>query len=166
MTQALTEKNPRRGLLRFLLRLPILFYRLHLGWLLGNRFLLLKHIGRKSGLTRETVLEVLRYDKQSKTYIVASGWGEGAQWYRNIVANPSVEIKSGWRRMRAKARRVSHEEAERELRAYAERHPIAYRAIVSRLLGERVRGEGEEIRALAERVPVIAIRGEEGDAKM
>jgi hypothetical protein len=28
------------GLLRFGLRLPIWLYRLHLGWLLGNRFLL------------------------------------------------------------------------------------------------------------------------------
>jgi hypothetical protein len=48
------------GWVRALLRLPILLYRLHLGWLLGHRFLLLTHVGRKSGLQRRTVLEVVR----------------------------------------------------------------------------------------------------------
>jgi hypothetical protein len=39
-----------QGWLHGLLALPILLYRLHRGWLFGHRFLLLIHMGRKSGL--------------------------------------------------------------------------------------------------------------------
>jgi hypothetical protein len=41
----LTAHEPR-GLLRVGLRVPLWAYRLHLGWLLGDRFLRLTHIGR------------------------------------------------------------------------------------------------------------------------
>ena len=41
------------------LRLPSYIYHLRLGGLLGHRFLLLTHRGRRSGLARRTPLEVL-----------------------------------------------------------------------------------------------------------
>jgi hypothetical protein len=50
--------RPNR-VLGYVLRLPSYLYRLRLGGLLGHRFLLLTHRGRKSGLTRRTPLEVL-----------------------------------------------------------------------------------------------------------
>ena len=53
-------KSKPSGTLRLVFRLPIYLYRLNLGWLLGHRGLLLTHQGRKSGLLRETVLEVIR----------------------------------------------------------------------------------------------------------
>jgi len=43
------------GASRLAFRLPIYLYRLNLGWLLGHRFLMLVHRGRRSGLLRETV---------------------------------------------------------------------------------------------------------------
>jgi hypothetical protein len=49
------------GALKLALRLPIYLYRLNLGWLLGHRFLLFAHLRRKSGLLRDTVLEVILY---------------------------------------------------------------------------------------------------------
>ena len=36
----LSATKPPRGVLRWLLRMPIWSYRLHMGWLLGNRFLI------------------------------------------------------------------------------------------------------------------------------
>jgi hypothetical protein len=48
-------------------KLPILLYRLHLGWLLGKRFMQITHVGRHSGKVRRTVLAVLRFDEKSKT---------------------------------------------------------------------------------------------------
>lgn len=30
-------------------KLPLVLYRLHLGWLLGTRFMQLTHVGRRSG---------------------------------------------------------------------------------------------------------------------
>jgi hypothetical protein len=49
-------KSPPTGVSRLAFKMPIYLYRLNLGWLLGHRFLLLVHRGRKCGLLRETVL--------------------------------------------------------------------------------------------------------------
>src|SRR5829696_2845206 len=86
------------GTLRLVFRLPIYLYRLNLGWLLGYRGLLLIHQGRKSGLLRETVLEVIRYDPATKESVVLSGWGEKADWYRNIRVRQALEVRTGGER--------------------------------------------------------------------
>ena len=52
-------RTPPTGVSRWLFRMPIGLYRLRLGWLLGDRFLLLHHTGRKSGLPRQAVVEVV-----------------------------------------------------------------------------------------------------------
>ncbi|HWP44780.1 MAG TPA: nitroreductase family deazaflavin-dependent oxidoreductase [Blastocatellia bacterium] len=165
MSKSLVDKDPSRGLLRFLFRLPILLYHLGLGWLFGNRFLLLKHTGRKFGLLRETVLEVIRYDRNARVYMVASGWGEKSMWYQNILHNPRVEIESGDGKMKAIAERVSEERAEEELRDYARRHPFAYRHIKKWVLGEEVNEKTEEYKRLARRIPIIEIREEKNDGR-
>jgi len=89
-----------RGWFRLLLRFPILIYRLKLGWLLGRRFLLLTHTGRKSGGAYATVLEVLRYDQDSHHCIIASGWGTRSQWYRNVLNDPRIRYTVGLRERR------------------------------------------------------------------
>lgn len=50
MPKQLRERKPPTGLSRILFRAPIWLYRRGLGWLLGKRFLLINHIGWKSGL--------------------------------------------------------------------------------------------------------------------
>ena len=67
------RSSPGR-LTRCLLRLPIWLYRLRLGWLLGGRFLLLNHTGRKTGLPRRTVLEIVHHDADNATLFVAAAW--------------------------------------------------------------------------------------------
>src|SRR5437899_3609544 len=74
------ERPAPTGLLRLCLRLPIWLYRLRCGWVLNSRFLLLTHSGRRSGLPRQTVLEVVHYDRATETYVIASGWGEKPDW--------------------------------------------------------------------------------------
>jgi len=84
-----------KGWRRALLRAPVLWYRVHMGWLLGHRFLLLTHMGRKSGTRHQTVLEVVGYASASHTCMVASGWGEKAQWLKNVMVNPDVAVTLG-----------------------------------------------------------------------
>ena len=43
---------------RWLVRMPVWLYRARLGFLFGNRLLMVEHIGRKSGRRRYVVLEV------------------------------------------------------------------------------------------------------------
>jgi deazaflavin-dependent oxidoreductase (nitroreductase family) len=65
------------------------------GGILGGRFLLLEHIGRKSGRTRQTVLEVVGHDAESGRYVVASGWGTRSDWFQNVERGPRVTVQVG-----------------------------------------------------------------------
>ena len=67
-----SRQSKPRGLLWLMFKLPVYIYRLRLGWLLGHRFLLLTHQGRKTGKIRHTVLEVIRYDKSGRRALAAS----------------------------------------------------------------------------------------------
>jgi len=123
---------------RTLMRIPIWIYRAGAGGLLGSRFLMLEHIGRKSGIARNVVLEVIGHPT-ADSYLVASGFGERAQWYRNITANPQVRVYAGGRSpSRATARVLGREEANRALDDYARRHPQAwkqFKPVLERTLG-------------------------------
>lgn len=151
----MTRLSPS-GPLRWLFRAPIILYRLRLGWLLGKRFLLLQHTGRKSGRQRQTVLEVLRYDRENDRYLVASAFGEQAQWFQNIMHDPAVQLAVGGGRLAAQAVRLPQEEATRELVRYARAHPWATR-LLSRFLGLAWDGSAEGAGSVARQMPIIAL---------
>ncbi|MCH7811604.1 MAG: nitroreductase family deazaflavin-dependent oxidoreductase, partial [Chloroflexi bacterium] len=98
-------KRPPRGILRVFARMPLWLYRARLGWLLGRRFLMLRHTGRATRRPREVLLEVVHHDRETDRYFVASAWGEKAQWVRNIRANSAVGLVVGRRRVEARAQR-------------------------------------------------------------
>lgn len=155
MPTKIRETQPPHGFTLLLLRLPIWLYHAHLGWLLGDRFLQLTHIGRKSGLPHQTIVEVLQYDKASNMYSVLAAWGEKSDWVRNVEKTPEVVIDVRRQRLHAHAVFLSPEEAERKVLDYAQRHPIAMR-VLPRLLGYRVDGTEEDFRALARMRLVVA----------
>ena len=119
MSKSIVDNPPSKAL-RFGLRLPIWFYRAHLGWLLGDRFLMLTHTGRSSGLERQTVIEVVQHDKATDTYYVVSGWGEKADWYQNIRKNPTVTIHTGGTQISSKAEFIPVDKAVEILNSYAQ----------------------------------------------
>jgi deazaflavin-dependent oxidoreductase (nitroreductase family) len=141
--------------LRLVFRLPIYLYRLNLGWLLGYRALLLIHQGRKSGLLRETVLEVIRYDPATKESVVLSGWGEKADWYRNIEATPALEVRTGGERYVPEQRFLAPEENHAVLADYRQRHPLAFR-IFARVFGYPLGGTEAMRRQLASSLRLVA----------
>lgn len=119
--------------------------------MLGRRSVLLEHTGRKSGLPRETVLEVIRHDDQS--FDVAAVWGAKSDWFRNIEADPNVRISTGRiRRAEATAVLADVATAESAFAGYTEAHPAAARALGKSLglpLGDPAR--------MAATVPVVRI---------
>lgn len=147
--------QPPRGLKAMLWRAPIWFYRLGLGPLLGNRFLLLKHTGRISGQERQAVLEIVHNNAQADTHYVVSGFGESADWFQNILTTPQVQIQVGGRKISVRAERLAVEEAETILLGYAEKHPTAFREL-TRLLKVPYDGSRESISAMATIMPVVA----------
>lgn len=159
-TKPADQAHPRRpphGLSRILFRAPLILYRLGMGPLLGGRFLLLHHVGRKSGLTRQAVLEVVDYDRQSDTYYVASGFGRGSQWFKNVQANPRVTIQVGSRRLEARAEVLDPQASADKMVDYARRHPAAATGL-ARVLGFDVDGSDEEYRRVArQHIPFVAL---------
>jgi deazaflavin-dependent oxidoreductase (nitroreductase family) len=154
----LATRHPVRGLLRFGLKLPLVLYRLHLGSLLGQRFLRLTHVGRKSGKHYRTMVEVVDHDPVTDSYIVTSGWGEKSDWFRNIQKTPEIVINVGRRRLDVKAEQLSADQAEQWLLSYARKHPRTFRELALIMTGESLKGTPEDCRRLAEAVPVIAFR--------
>jgi deazaflavin-dependent oxidoreductase (nitroreductase family) len=151
----LIEKPPR-GALRLGLRLPIWLYRVHWGWLLGSRFLMLTHIGRKSGLPRQAVVEVVEHDKATDTYYVVSGWGEKADWYQNIRKSSEVTIHVGGRKFHTKAKFIPLEKAVDILETYARNHPTAFSELSGLFLGKRMKPNSGAPRRIAEKMPMVA----------
>ncbi len=79
-------------------------YRLGFGHLIGGMILLLTTTGRKSGLSRVTPLQ---YEEIDGAVYVASALGTKADWFRNILANPCVQVQVGPRRFEGMAETVT-----------------------------------------------------------
>jgi deazaflavin-dependent oxidoreductase (nitroreductase family) len=153
---SLTSHAPK-GLLRFLFRAPIWLYRAKLGWILGKRFLMLTHTGRKSGLLRRVVLEVVSHDDKTGVYFVAVGWREKADWFKNIQANPAVAITIGLQTITASAQVMSPSDAIKIYLGYAQRHPLAFRELSHLMTGKTLRPTFSDCSILAESVPLIKL---------
>jgi deazaflavin-dependent oxidoreductase (nitroreductase family) len=146
-----------RGLLKWGFDLLILLYRARLGWLLGRRFLLLTHQGRRTGKLHRTVLEVVNYDSGRRESAVLSAYGARADWYQNILAHPALEVRTGVSRYRPQQRLLNADERFAALRIYERRYRRAFRAIM-RLLGYHFYGTEAGLRGLAELVVMVAFR--------
>lgn len=143
--------RPPRGPSALLFRLPITLYRMRLGWLLDSRFLLLRHRGRRSGITRSTVLEVIHREREARAYYVAAAWGKHAQWFQNVLANPHVSVTVGRISFAGTATVLCAADGRAVLDRYRRKHAAAMRGL-QRLLGY---GSFEELVAAT---PVVEIR--------
>lgn len=154
-----TIKRPSSGFKRWLFRAPIWLYKVGLGGLMGKRFLLLNHVGRVSGLPRQAVVEVANYDPANDTYLIASGWGKSADWYKNLLKTPDITIQVGRRKMRVTAVPLTPDQSGQAMVEYARRYPTAARTLMKRLLGYELDGTEDDYRALGQDVvPFIALK--------
>lgn len=137
-------------------KLPVILYRLRLGWLFGHRFLLLSHVGRKSGKARQTILAVLSYDAGSREIKAVSAWN-ASEWYKNIQAAPAIAVETGWTRYAPVQRGLSAEEIAQLFGDYCKEHPIFSR-IVCRIPGWKWDSSYEEFLELAKTLRGVAFR--------
>jgi deazaflavin-dependent oxidoreductase (nitroreductase family) len=156
MPEKISEVKPPRGLARLAWRAPIWFYRLGLGGLLGKRFLLLNHVGRKSGQPRQAVVEVVQHDQEMGAYVVASGFGVKSDWFQNVMAHPEITIQVGNKHMAARAQRLALPQATQAMVDYNHRHPAALRTLAG-ILGYRIDGSDADARFLATVIPIVAL---------
>jgi deazaflavin-dependent oxidoreductase (nitroreductase family) len=104
-------------LIRIMSKVNIWAYRLSSGKI-GGRFLrgapvlLLTTIGRRSGQPRTAPLIYLR-DGESLVIVASkAGMSQDPLWYRNLEANPEVEIEIGQEKLKMTSRRATTEEKE------------------------------------------------------
>ena len=92
------------------------------GWIIGWLILLLRHTGRKSGKQYATPLQ---YEKIDGAYYIGAARGANADWFRNVQANPIVEVSVGRKRFKAMAEPVTDAERVADFLAYRlRRHPL------------------------------------------
>lgn len=138
---------------RWLVRLPVWIYRAGLGFVFGRRLVMIQHTGRTSGRARFVVLECVTRSADGSPLVI-SGFGEKAQWCRNVSANPLVHLWWGTRRrVPARVERLSVEAARIAVRTYAVEHPRAWRQLQPTF--ENILGEPLDPRTM--RLPMFAI---------
>jgi len=139
----------------------VYLHRWHLGWLFRHRLIPLTHIGRRTGLRRQTVLEVVGYRKDGPEVVVVNGFGRDSDWVRNIQAQPGEEVTVGSLHFSASHRFLGEEEAMQVIQAYEYRNrfigPIVRRGL-SWVLGWKYRSSENDRRRLVQQLPFIAFR--------
>ncbi|MBK8900530.1 MAG: nitroreductase family deazaflavin-dependent oxidoreductase [Anaerolineaceae bacterium] len=89
-----TEQTLRQMFRRFN-RFMLLMWRLGLGRFIniwpdvGGRIMVIQHIGRKTGQVRQTPVN---YAEVGGEIYCTAGFGAVSHWYRNLMAQPQVEI--------------------------------------------------------------------------
>lgn len=151
----------KKSALWYLFRAPVYFYRWHLGWLFGRRCLMLSHTGRRTGLRRHTVLEVVEYREKGPELIVANGFGPDCDWLRNIEANSNEEVTVGFQRFAASHRFLEEAEAMQVIQDYERRNriiaPLVRRGF-SWLTERPYHGDESDRREFVHQIPLIAFR--------
>ncbi|MER7554578.1 nitroreductase family deazaflavin-dependent oxidoreductase [Streptomyces anulatus] len=150
-----------RGWRRRLARLPIAFYRVGLGPVFGRRLLLLHHTGRNSGLDRRVALEVVAHDRAEGIWILASGFGPEAAWYRNLRAEPKTTIQVGNRHYAVTAHFPSADEGGEIMARYAPVHPRTARRLCA-FMGFDVDGSADSYRRAGRRIPFVRLEAAPG----
>jgi deazaflavin-dependent oxidoreductase (nitroreductase family) len=141
------------------LKAPTALYERGWGWMLGHRFLALAHRGRRSGRRYVTVLEVVRWTPATREAVVVSGFGSGAQWFRNVIAGGAEDVRIARVRYPAHARVLAHDEAIAVLADYERRNRLVapvVRVVLGRLTGTRYDGSESARRRLVAALPFVA----------
>ena len=158
----MAQNRLSKRFLRAIKRPPQILYAIGLGRVYGRMVLLLTTRGRKSGLLRVTPLQ---YEEIDGAIHVASARGDQADWFRNIIADPHVEVRIGSRRMAGIAEPITDVARVADFIEYRlRRHPRMVGAIMRKegLPSDPTRADIEEYaarRALVIIRPLVA-RGE------
>jgi deazaflavin-dependent oxidoreductase (nitroreductase family) len=154
------EKRPG-GFLKFFFKTPVWLYKMGLGGMeriFGAEWMLLTTTGRKSGKPRQTMVDILDYDKDTDIYYIEAAYGARADWYRNIQANPFFEAQAGRRKFHARAGELTSDNAADMLVQFYRRKPAYMRSVMA-MVGMKFEGE-DELRKIAGNLTLLAVKPE------
>ncbi|MFC1936048.1 nitroreductase/quinone reductase family protein [Chloroflexota bacterium] len=149
------EFRPPKVLLRLLKLPPQFLYKIGLGPIYGRFVLLLTTIGRRSGKPRVTPLQ---YEEIDGDIYVASVRGQKADWYRNLLVNPKVEVQVKSRRFQGIAEaRTDPKQIAEFLSIRQQRHPTMMKLMFSGA-GLPAQPTPEQLEEYAEHRTLVVIR--------
>lgn len=138
---------------------PRIAYALGLGPAIGRLVLLLTTKGRRTGSPRVTPLQ---YEEIDGLFYVASATGSRADWFRNVRAEPRVEVRVKGRRFTGTAEIIIERGAIADfLELRLRRHP--------KMVGAMMRADGlpsrptrTQLESYAAKLALVAIKPVEG----
>jgi len=148
-------KQKPSGMFKHFLHAPTWLYRAHLGFVFGHRFLMIEHRGRTSGNLYRTVLEVAGRYPGDNEWVVTSGTGPRADWYRNLQAGGLAAVWLGSKRHQAMVRFLDAPEAADVMARYEAAHPKAATKLFASM-GVSYDGTDEGRIELMARIPMVA----------
>lgn len=117
-----------------LFRMPLRAYAHNAGWVLGHVFLEFTHFGRKTGQPHRAVAMVLNYNEATGEAVICAGWGSATDWYRNLQAYPTAQVRISRESFTAHTRFLTENEAFEVCVNFRETHPYRVR-LIARILG-------------------------------
>ncbi len=148
-------KQKPTGFFKWFLHAPTWVFRSRLGFVFGKRFLMIEHRGRKSGHLYRTVLEVAGRNPEAGEWIVTSGTGPNADWYRNIGAGGVDAVWIGSRRYQADVRFLEAPEAAEVMKRYEAEHPKTAAKLMESM-GVSYDGTDEGRVEMMSQIPMVA----------
>ncbi|MFB3051525.1 MAG: nitroreductase family deazaflavin-dependent oxidoreductase [Acidimicrobiia bacterium] len=145
------------GLMRWALNVPTLLYRSRLGFLMGKRFFMIEHRGRKTGTFYRTVLEVAGRYPDRDEWIVTAGWGPGSDWYRNLKAGTLEAVWTGSKRFAARVRFLEPQEAGQVMGDYERAHRRTAKVLLKGM-GVSHDGTDEGRVEMMKQIPMVALQ--------
>jgi deazaflavin-dependent oxidoreductase (nitroreductase family) len=150
------RRTPGR-LMLMVFRMPLLLYRHGWGWLLGHTFLVLVHVGRKTGKPHDTVAMALSYNPDRHEAVIFSGWGPDADWVHNLQARPALEVQIGRESFVPQHRFLTDDEAVAVVIDFRRRHPWRVR-LASAILGWGDLHSDDAVRRFVHEHPFVSLR--------
>ncbi len=152
---AFNFKQKPSGFFKWFLHAPTWLYRSHLGFVMGERFVMIEHRGRKSGNLYRTVLEVPGRHPGKNEWFVTSGTGPQADWYRNIEAGGVDAVWIGSKRNEASVRFLDAPEAAGVMAGYESAHPKTAAKLMASM-GVSYDGTDEGRIKMMRQIPMVA----------
>ena len=110
-----------------------------------------------SGQYLSFILEVIRHNKSSGECIVISAYGINADWYRNILLKPALEIQIGTKIFVPIQRLLDEDEAFDEFVEYERLHPFAVKNLL-KLIGIQYDGSENGRKLLVDSFRMVSFR--------
>lgn len=152
---SLSFRQKPSGAFKWVLRAPVVLFRWKLGFVFGERLLLISHRGRRSGRVLQTPVEVVEHDTVTHEFIVCSGTGPRADWYLNLRSAAAVSVQVRNHVWVPGQRFLEPEEAAARFAGYEATHPSTARRLLSSM-GNSYDGTDQGRVEMMSKMPMVA----------